>query len=261
MDEERSVCPSCKREIDDVGVYCPFCGSPLGESPVGNEVQEQDHGTGLGQAPTSSQQQASHQNMYSRYPYPPQQQGPYPEQKNDGNCIASLVLGILSLITPCLGLVFAILAIVFGIKGTRNVDHDPRASTGKGLGTAGVVLGVVGLAAAVLYISIGIPVFVAARDSAQEKACFANQRMFLSAADIFAAETDSYPTASAIEAGEISGSYGTNSSPWPEDYYGDELDGDNAPLCPSGGKIEVIYSSDGTKRPKITCNEHGSASK
>lgn len=68
--------------------------------------------------------------------------------------VASLVLGILSLALPILHLIFAvlginlvlgILAIVFGRKAKRAIQLNPNLR-GRGMATAGLVLGIVSLA-------------------------------------------------------------------------------------------------------------------
>jgi prepilin-type N-terminal cleavage/methylation domain-containing protein len=94
-----------------------------------------------------------------------------------------------------------------------------------------------------ILVGIAVPVFLAAQSNAKKKACLANQRSFLSAADIYAADKGGYPTAAG--------------GGWPENYYSGELVG-GAPKCPSGGTVTVTYGSSNEERPTTSCSEHGS---
>ena len=97
-----------------------------------------------------------------------------------------------------------------------------------------------------ILVGIAVPVFLAAQSNAKKKACLANQRSFLSAADIYAADKGGYPT----EDDEAS-------SDWPENYYSGERVGEK-PKCPSGGTVTVTYGGSNEVRPTTRCSEHGS---
>ena len=95
------------------------------------------------------------------YPPAPQQQpvnyapvGP----KNDGMSIAGLVCGIsgLTLIGCGIGLIPAILGVVFGILGIKKVDASGGAIKGRGMALAGAICGAVAIGLFVLYIVIVI---------------------------------------------------------------------------------------------------------
>jgi type II secretion system protein G len=107
-----------------------------------------------------------------------------------------------------------------------------------------------------ILVGIAVPVFLAARGSADEKACLANQRSFLSASDIFAAETGWYPTEATHLAGDVKGPSGDNSGAWPADYYEGTLTA-NAPTCPGGGTVTMTYGET-DERPSSDCDDHGS---
>jgi DNA-directed RNA polymerase subunit RPC12/RpoP len=62
---------------------------------------------------------------------------------SNGFCVASLVLGIISLPAGCV-IIPAILAIIFGIIGLNQVS-DGREGGGKGLAIAGIICGGIGL--------------------------------------------------------------------------------------------------------------------
>lgn len=75
-----------------------------------------------------------------------------------------------------------------------------------------------------------------------KKDCLRTQRNFLTAADLCAADTGSYPTGP--------------TSKWPNYYYEGGLK-NNAPVCPGGGTITVTYG-DSSTRPTTSCSKHGS---
>lgn len=74
-----------------------------------------------------------------------------------GYATASLVLGIVSLLTGCVTLVTAPLAIVFGVKARRQVARGEADRSSRSLATAGLVCGIVAL-----VIWLGILLFYAA---------------------------------------------------------------------------------------------------
>ena len=66
--------------------------------------------------------------------------------KTSGNAIAALVLGIASIVVfPLIG----VLALVFGYRAREELRTDPDLG-GDGLATAGIVLGWIGVAIAVV---------------------------------------------------------------------------------------------------------------
>lgn len=79
---------------------------------------------------------------------PPRPAEPYPvPQQTNGMAVASLVLGIIWLYW--LG---SILALIFGYTARRQIDASGGWQTGRGMATAGIVLGWVGVATLVLMI-------------------------------------------------------------------------------------------------------------
>ena len=79
-------------------------------------------------------------------PYGQQPYNPYPAQQGtNGFAIASLVLGLLWFYG-----VGAILALVFGYMGKRQIDESDGRQQGRGLAIAGIILGWIGLALVVL---------------------------------------------------------------------------------------------------------------
>jgi Domain of unknown function (DUF4190) len=62
--------------------------------------------------------------------------------RTSGKAIASLVLGIVSLFL--FGVIAGVLAIVFGVQARKETQRDPTVG-GRGLATAGMILGIIGV--------------------------------------------------------------------------------------------------------------------
>ena len=111
-------CPSCGTGLDGAPRFCPDCGANL-------------QADGGASAPP---------------PPPPAwggQQGAWPAQqqtKTNGLAIASLVLGILWLYW-----IGSVLAVVFGFIARSQIDSSNGTQTGRGMATAGIVLGLLGV--------------------------------------------------------------------------------------------------------------------
>lgn len=83
---------------------------------------------------------------------------PVPARPGKGVAIASLVLGILALLTGWIvvGSLFGIAAIVLGILGLRNAR---RGADGRVMSIIGIVLGVLGILSTALVIAAGVAFF------------------------------------------------------------------------------------------------------
>ncbi|MNN36831.1 hypothetical protein D3C81_1507420 [compost metagenome] len=71
--------------------------------------------------------------------YPPP---PSPPAHTNGKSIAALVLGILSIVTPYIGLIFGIVAIIMSAISLKEIRN--RYEGGRGLAIAGLVCGIIG---------------------------------------------------------------------------------------------------------------------
>jgi hypothetical protein len=60
--------------------------------------------------------------------------------------IASMVLGIVWLAG-----VGAVLALIFGLKARKQIDWSNGTQGGRGMATAGIVLGIIGIIGALIY--------------------------------------------------------------------------------------------------------------
>ncbi|MCE3201184.1 DUF4190 domain-containing protein [Paenibacillus sonchi] len=67
---------------------------------------------------------------------------PPPPAKTNGKSVAALVLGILSVVTPYIGLLFGIIAIILSAISLKEIRT--RYEQGKGMAIAGLVCGIVG---------------------------------------------------------------------------------------------------------------------
>lgn len=74
-------------------------------------------------------------------------------KRTDGMCIASMVCGIISFFVPLLGLVLAILAIIFGGVGLGRTRRDPELR-GRGMAITGLVLGIIGMFFVLLLLTL-----------------------------------------------------------------------------------------------------------
>lgn len=148
-------CRRCGKEIPDDAACCPACGTPTGGDydpyRYGKEkIKEEER---------DSREQEVHEDGH-RYVYSspngyfdPAKPSTSPDDKR-GLAIASLVLGILSLVLCCvpfLTIPCGVAGIVTGILGAR--------SSGQGMAAAGIVLSIVGLVLGIGYVILSLFMF------------------------------------------------------------------------------------------------------
>lgn len=113
------ACPHCSLQIQDAALRCRHCKNWLhAADPPGLDVS----------------------------PVPR-----YPLQTTSGLAIASLVLGILWIYW-----IGSIVALVLGYLALREIRQNPEVIEGRGMATAGIILGWVAMATLVLAIAVGI---------------------------------------------------------------------------------------------------------
>lgn len=86
------------------------------------------------------------------------------ENKKNGMATASLVLGIVSIVTGFfgwLGIICGILAIIFAIVAKNKIKADPALAGSKGQANGGLIMGIIGLIIGVVIIILAI-MFVSA---------------------------------------------------------------------------------------------------
>ena len=77
--------------------------------------------------------------------------GPAQQTRTNGLAIASMVLGILWMYW-----IGSILAVVFGHRAISQIDHSAGLEGGRGMATAGLVLGYIGVVTAVIFFVVAI---------------------------------------------------------------------------------------------------------
>jgi hypothetical protein len=112
-------CPHCGQQIQNAALKCPHCKNWLVTAGVGGEA------------------------------FPPGASVPY--LRTSGLAIASMVLGILWIYW-----IGSIVALILGYLALREIRQSPHAFQGKGMATAGIILGWVGVATLLLAIVIGL---------------------------------------------------------------------------------------------------------
>lgn len=108
-----------------------------------------------------------------------------PSRRTSGLAVASLVLGIVSVIGGALLLLVPpILAVIFGHNALAKCKNDP-ALAGRGMGIAGLAMGYASFAlfGLGLFAAMSIPAFERVRTASQDKAVLNNARQLAAAAD------------------------------------------------------------------------------
>ena len=151
-----------------------------------------------------------------------------PGPKNCGLAVWSLVLGILAIVlsVACIGLLFAIPAVICGHVAYSRIKHSAGALSGDGLALGGLITGylsfalipIIGMLAA-----IAIPNFVKARTTAQMHACINNLRQIEGAKEMWAMENKKEKT----------------DTPTAQDLEGYLRGGFSALKCPAGGVYTI----------------------
>ncbi len=122
--------------------YCKNCGMQL------NNDSNVCLNCGTYNAPNAETQQ------YSQ----PYQQPQYAPPKTEPMAIASLVMGILSLVTYYGAILLGILAIVFARSAKQKIADSNGRREGLGMAKAGMIMGIIGLAVwgAIILMAIGL---------------------------------------------------------------------------------------------------------
>jgi prepilin-type N-terminal cleavage/methylation domain-containing protein len=111
--------------------------------------------------------------------------------------------------------------------------NGPRKNEGFTLVELMVVVLVIGI-----LVAIAVPIFNAARGSAQEKTCFANQRTLEGAAVQYDSQFGAFPAAGTVDATHPLIANGFVKSP---------------PICPLGGQQYALDASGTVTAASLTC--------
>ena len=121
--------------------------------------------------------------------YPPQSQGSPIPPKNSGLAIASLVLGIVSIV-PCLNLFAGIPALICGSKALGKIKKSSGQLGGSRLAITGMITGGIGCLLVVFYLSLLVPVMIARVEEAKECLCMANTKRLYLACEQYSSDND-----------------------------------------------------------------------
>jgi hypothetical protein len=132
-----------------VPMRCPYCGSvvePMSDAQ-GTLVCPACQNTGqtFAAQPNWAPVAPATANWEPQAPPPPlapQRQG---DMRTPGKVVAALVLGIAGVVLFPIGLILGTLAIIYAVKGRKELQNSPTGTPGDGMATAGLVLGIVGL--------------------------------------------------------------------------------------------------------------------
>ena len=139
---------------------------PEQQDPYG-EPPRQSPPNPYAQPPYQQPYQAPYQQPYPPYGapppagYPPYQAAP----PNDGLGLASMIVGILSLVLSCgygIGLLGAPAALIMGRVSMKRIERSQGTLGGRGFAQAGFILGIVGTVLLVLAIIVVVAIIVIA---------------------------------------------------------------------------------------------------
>lgn len=124
------ICKKCNAENENGAKFCRICGTAL-------QTQEQ---------PAEAPAPVPYQTPVTPAPNPYAAQTTPPSSSGDG--IASMVLGIVSIVLCCIPIVPTICAIIAIILSRKETRAGKRSSCN----TAGLVCGIIGLCLSILYL-------------------------------------------------------------------------------------------------------------
>lgn len=116
------------------------------------------------------------------------------QQRTAGMAIASFVLGLLFII-PFLGLLFSLLAIIFGIVALVQISKRRAELKGSGFAITGILLGSIGLLITVVLVvlaAIAVPNLMNAKLASNEAMAKATLRTISTAAETYATANQGY---------------------------------------------------------------------
>ncbi len=172
-------CFKCGASMPDDATVCPQCAAPVQSIPTAQPPTEAPQAGAPTPASTSAWLNVPPaQTQYPpQQPYPPQAQqypGQY-QQQTDGGAIASLILGITSIVL-CLNIFTGIPAIITGHISYSKIKKSMGRLKGEGMALTGLILGYLSLPTVLVFAAILIPNLLRARMSANESAALSTVR-------------------------------------------------------------------------------------
>jgi Domain of unknown function (DUF4190)/zinc-ribbon domain len=173
-------CFKCGASMPDDATICPQCASPVQSVPTPPPPPQAPEAGAPSPASTSAWLNVPP--AQTQYPpqqaYPPQAQqypGQYQPQQTDGGAIASLILGIVSIVL-CLNIFTGIPAIITGHISYSKIKKSMGRLKGEGMALTGLILGYISLPLVLVFAAILIPNLLRARISANESAAASTVR-------------------------------------------------------------------------------------
>ena len=166
-------CFKCGASMPDNAMVCSQCATPVQTVPTAPPPPQAPQAG----APTPASPSAWLNVPPAQPQYPPQQAYPpqaqqYPgqyQQKTDGGAIASLILGISSIVL-CLNIFTGIPAIITGHVSYSKIKKSMGRLKGEGMALTGLILGYISLPSVLVIAAIVIPNLMRARIMANESA-------------------------------------------------------------------------------------------
>lgn len=150
-----------------------------------------------------------------------------PQPKTNSFAIASLVLGILALLScvvgVLLGILFAIPGLICGIMGIKQIKNSGGADNGHKLAVNGTVLNSIALILLLALALIVIPNFIKARESSARSSCPANLKTIDAVKATWALENKKTQP----------------DTPTDAELFGDDKYLREKPTCPKGGVYTI----------------------
>jgi hypothetical protein len=152
----------------------PPTHQPYGQNPYGPPPPAQQNPYG-GQQPYYQQPYQQQQPYGAPQPagYPPYQLTP----PNDGLGLASMIVGIVSLVLLCaygIGLLGSPAALIMGRISMKRIDRSGGQLGGRGMALAGFILGIVGTVLLVLAIIAVVVIIVVAANGGFDDTTYSN---------------------------------------------------------------------------------------
>lgn len=169
-------CFKCGASMPEDATVCPQCATPVQAIPTPPPPPQQSStpnpastSAWLNVPPAPSQQSPQ---------YPPQAQPyrAYQPAQTDGGAIASMVLGIASVVL-CLSFLAGIPAIIVGHLSLSRIKKSMGRLKGEGMALTGLILGYISLPFILIIAAIAIPNLMRARTEANHAAAASTVRM------------------------------------------------------------------------------------
>lgn len=169
-------CFKCGASMPDDAAVCPQCVTPVQTVPTAPPPQAPQAGA---PTPASTSTWLNVPPAQTQYPqgYPPQvpqYPGQY-QQQTDGGAIASLILGIASIVL-CLNIFTGIPAIITGHISYSKIKKSMGRLKGEGMALTGLILGYISFPMVLVFAAVLIPNLLRARITANESAAMSTVR-------------------------------------------------------------------------------------